>query len=118
MDVRSHADEVYRAVGAVDDVLFVIATTRVSHHCDFERGVVVANYGADVVVVAEFPFAESVDIKHSLVCLVAKFHIIDPGGNVGLVERVNKFVAKPELVDKSAVPERGVHHLDARTVIH
>ena len=63
MYVSSDAHHINDTVLAVNNVLFVIATSNVRHNRDFHVGIVVTNDRTDIFFITEFPLAKFIYIK-------------------------------------------------------
>ena len=116
VDIGCHAYHVDDALGTRLDVAPEVGSSHVRHDGDFQVGVVFANDGADVLVVAEFPLAELVGGEDVLRRLVAEFHVVHARLDVGEIQRADEFVVKIEIVHQTAVPDGRVQHLDVGSV--
>jgi len=118
VDIGCHPHHVNDAVFSGEDVLFVVAAAHIRHHGNLQGGLIFPHNGADILLIAEFPFAKFVGVEQLLGGLVAKFHIVHPCFDVCFIQIPGKFIRKGKIIDKPPVPERAVHNLDVGAVVH
>ena len=94
------------------DIVAEIAAANVRHYCDLEVGLVVADYCADIVIIAELPLAEILYLEHFLGSLIAELHNVNAGLYVSLVQVLYEFVGEPEGVHQTAVAHCRVNYPD------
>ena len=94
------------------DIVAEIASSHVSHYCDLEIGIVVAYHSTDILVIAELPLAEILDIEHLLGRLITELHNVHACLYIGLIQILYKFIGKSERIHKTTITQRCVHYSD------
>ena len=114
--VGGDPNHVQHALIGRQDIGLVIGFLRVGHGRQLERRVVVAHDAADVLFGAELPRSVLIGGKDPARVDVADFHVVDPGGDAGLVDRPDGIGPETVVVHQAAVPYGAVYELDLRPV--
>ena len=112
VDVGRHADHVQDGILFRQNVLVIIAALGVGHHGELEIGLVVADDAAEVVLDAVFPAAVFAGLDAFARRLVAEFHVINAGGDAGVIDDLHDFVVEMVVVHQAAVADGAIEDLD------
>ena len=108
MNVARHAHHINHALAFRQEIRFIVTAPDVRHNRDFHVGDVIADDGAEILFLAELPFAEIGFIKQITAGFITEFHIVHAAFDIGFVKLGDKFICKAEFVAKSAVANRCV----------
>ena len=97
------------------DVLLVITPSDVCHDGDLQISIIISYDRADILIVAKFPLAKFVHIKHFFVCSISELHIIYASLYVGLIQSFNKLIGKIKIINQSTISNCCIQDLDVRT---
>jgi len=108
-DVEGDADEIDDAFVFGDDVVLPVALAAgVGHDGEFEGLFGFADDAADGVFLAEAPVAVLAAGEEFAGGAVADFHVIDAGGDAGVVDGADDVVVEAVVVDEAAVADGAV----------
>ena len=99
MDIGGYADQVYGTLIFGENIMVVVGLLCISHDRYLQRGVVVADNAADIVLATVFPGTVLVGGKDFLVGLVAYLHIVNAGGDAGFVNGFDQPIFKHVAID-------------------
>ena len=108
VDVGRHADHVQDGIFFRQNVLVIIAALGVGHDGEFQIGLVVADDAAQVVLDAVFPAAVFALLDAFARRLVAEFHVINAGGDAGVIDHLDDFVVEMVVVHQAAVADGAI----------
>ena len=83
MYIGCNSDQINRALTLRSDIFLVITSSDISHNSNLKVSIIITHNCTDILIITELPLTELVHIKQFLVSLVAEFHIIHTGLDIG-----------------------------------
>ena len=112
VDVGGHADHVQHAFRRRQDVRLVIALFGVGHGRQLQRGIVVADNAADVLLAAVLPRSKLARRELLPRVDVADLHVVDSGLDAGLIHASDYVVSELVVVHQAAIADCDIDDLD------
>ena len=112
VNIAGNTHHVYNRFAFRHEILFKIAPAHISHNRNFHIRNIIADYAANIRLIAKLPFAEFINIKQIFGGTITEFHIIHAAFNIRFIKLGNKFIRKFKIVAKAAVSDCGVNHLN------